>query len=77
VAGRTLGRREVEETDVPADQLAALDATFLELEEDVEGALMHIGAALLLDPLPGVEVLWGRPASRCGHSAWGWWPMRS
>jgi diacylglycerol O-acyltransferase / wax synthase len=38
---------------VPADQLTALDATFLELEEDDDGALMHIGAALLFDPLPG------------------------
>jgi hypothetical protein len=38
---------------VPADQLTALDATFLELEEGDEGALMHIGAAPLFDPLPG------------------------
>ncbi|HVP02079.1 MAG TPA: wax ester/triacylglycerol synthase family O-acyltransferase [Solirubrobacteraceae bacterium] len=38
---------------MPADQLTALDATFLELEEDDEGALMHIGAALVFDPLPG------------------------
>ncbi|MEO8966801.1 MAG: wax ester/triacylglycerol synthase family O-acyltransferase [Solirubrobacteraceae bacterium] len=35
------------------DQLTALDATFLELEEIDDGALMHIGAALLFDPLPG------------------------
>jgi WS/DGAT/MGAT family acyltransferase len=38
---------------VPADQLTALDATFLELEQDDDGALMHIGAALVFDPLPG------------------------
>jgi diacylglycerol O-acyltransferase len=37
------------------DQLTALDATFLELEEIDDSALMHIGAALLFDPLPGNE----------------------
>ena len=36
-----------------ADHLTALDATFLELEQDDDGALMHIGAALVFDPLPG------------------------
>ena len=35
------------------DQLTALDASFLELEEADDGALMHIGAALVFDPLPG------------------------
>ena len=35
------------------DQLTALDATFLELEEADDGALMHIGAALVFDPIPG------------------------
>jgi diacylglycerol O-acyltransferase len=35
------------------DQLTALDATFLELEQADDSALMHIGAALLFDPLPG------------------------
>jgi diacylglycerol O-acyltransferase / wax synthase len=35
------------------DQLTALDATFLELEEADDSALMHIGGALLFDPLPG------------------------
>lgn len=35
------------------DQLTALDAAFLELEEADDGALMHIGAALVFDPLPG------------------------
>jgi diacylglycerol O-acyltransferase / wax synthase len=34
------------------DQLTALDATFLELEEADDGALMHIGAALVFEPLP-------------------------
>ena len=36
-----------------ADHLTALDATFLELEQDDDSALMHIGAALVFDPLPG------------------------
>jgi len=35
------------------DQLTALDASFLELEQADDGALMHIGAALVFDPLPG------------------------
>ena len=35
------------------DQLTALDATFLELEQADDGALMHIGGALVFDPLPG------------------------
>jgi diacylglycerol O-acyltransferase len=35
------------------DQLTALDATFLELEQADDSALMHIGAALVFDPLPG------------------------
>jgi WS/DGAT/MGAT family acyltransferase len=38
---------------VPADQLTALDATFLELEQADDSALMHIGGALVFDPLPG------------------------
>jgi diacylglycerol O-acyltransferase len=37
----------------PNDQLTALDATFLELEEADDSALMHIGAALVFDRLPG------------------------
>jgi diacylglycerol O-acyltransferase / wax synthase len=37
------------------DQLTALDATFLELEQADDGAVMHIGAALLFAPLPGRE----------------------
>ena len=37
------------------DQLTALDATFLELEQADESALMHIGAALVFDALPGGE----------------------
>ena len=39
------------------DQLTALDATFLELEQ-ADDSLMHIGGALVFDPLPGGE----RPA---------------
>src|SRR5690242_5065936 len=35
------------------DQLTALDAAFLELEQADDGALMHIGAALVFDPRPG------------------------
>jgi diacylglycerol O-acyltransferase len=35
------------------DQLTALDATFLELEQADDSALMHIGAALVFDALPG------------------------
>lgn len=34
------------------DHLSALDATFLELEQADETAHMHIGAALVFDPLP-------------------------
>ena len=34
-------------------QLTALDATFLELEQADDGALMHIGAAFVFGPLPG------------------------
>jgi diacylglycerol O-acyltransferase / wax synthase len=34
------------------DQLTALDATFLELEQADDSALMHIGGALVFDPLP-------------------------
>ena len=36
-----------------ADQLNALDATFLELEEADQGAHMHIGGVMVFDPLPG------------------------
>ena len=35
------------------DQLTALDAAFLELEQADDSVLMHIGAALVFDPLPG------------------------
>jgi diacylglycerol O-acyltransferase len=35
------------------DQLTALDATFLELEQSDDSAVMHIGGALVFDPLPG------------------------
>ena len=35
------------------DRLTALDATFLELEEADETAHMHVGAAMIFDPLPG------------------------
>lgn len=41
------------------DQLTALDATFLELEQMDEGATMHIGGIMVFDPLPkgGVPTL--------------------
>jgi diacylglycerol O-acyltransferase / wax synthase len=35
------------------DTLTALDATFLELEQQDEGALMSIGGVMVFDPLPG------------------------
>lgn len=35
-----------------ADQLSALDATFLELEQLDEGGTMHIGGVMVFDPLP-------------------------
>jgi diacylglycerol O-acyltransferase len=37
------------------DQLTALDATFLELEQADDSALMHIGGALLFAPLRGSQ----------------------
>ncbi|HET7051200.1 MAG TPA: wax ester/triacylglycerol synthase family O-acyltransferase [Solirubrobacteraceae bacterium] len=36
-----------------SDTLTALDATFLELEQHDEGALMSIGAVSVFDPVPG------------------------
>jgi hypothetical protein len=47
---------------VPADQLTAL-ATFLELEQDDDSALMHIGGALVFGPLDAWTA-----AVRCGRS---------
>ena len=38
---------------MPADQLTALDATFLELEEADASAHMHIGGVMIFEPLPG------------------------
>lgn len=35
------------------ERLSALDATFLELEEQNEGALMSIGGVMVFEPLPG------------------------
>ena len=35
------------------DTLTALDATFLELEQSDEGALMAIGGVSVFDPVPG------------------------
>jgi diacylglycerol O-acyltransferase len=42
-----------EMTATATTQLTALDATFLELEEADDSALMHIGGALVFEPLPG------------------------
>jgi diacylglycerol O-acyltransferase len=39
-----------------ADTLTALDATFLELEQDNDGALMSIGGVMVFDPLPSGRV---------------------
>ena len=39
-----------------SDSLTALDATFLELEQQDEGALMHIGGVSVFDPVPGEGV---------------------
>ncbi len=39
--------------DDVSDHVTPLDAIFLELEEADEGSHMHIGAALIFDPLPG------------------------
>jgi WS/DGAT/MGAT family acyltransferase len=46
------------------DTLTALDATFLELEQQDEGALMSIGGVMVFDPVPG-----GGPAidDVCAH----------
>ncbi len=51
------------------DSLTALDATFLELEQQDEGALMGIGGVSVFDPMPGggaptVEELCANLASR-------------
>jgi diacylglycerol O-acyltransferase len=45
--------RTDEMTATATNQLTALDATFLELEEADDSALMHIGGALIFEPLPG------------------------
>ncbi len=55
-----------------ADALTALDATFLELEQQDEGALMHIGGVMVFDPLPGggtptVEEMSAELAGRLGQ----------
>lgn len=52
-----------------SDVLTALDATFLELEQQTEGALMSIGGVSVFDPLPdggipSVEEVWANLAAR-------------
>jgi diacylglycerol O-acyltransferase len=52
-----------------SDVLSALDATFLELEQQNEGALMSIGGVLVFDPLPdggtpSVEEVWADLAEK-------------
>ena len=54
------------------DTLTALDATFLELEQHDEGALMSIGGAMVFDPpraggRPGLKVVRSRLADRLEH----------
>ena len=46
------------------DTLTALDATFLELEQQDEGALMSIGGVMVFDPVPGGGAPDGRGAVR-------------
>src|SRR6476661_1938249 len=53
------------------EQLSMLDTMFLELEQFDESAHMHIGAALIFEPVPGggtptLEALRDRMASRIG-----------
>jgi WS/DGAT/MGAT family acyltransferase len=53
------------------EQLSMLDTMFLELEQEDPSAHMHIGAALLFDPLPGggtpdIEALREHVAARMG-----------
>ena len=57
-----------------SEQLNALDATFLELEEADQGAHMHIGGVMVFEPETGrtgaVGVGGGRPAgARAGAAA--------
>ena len=47
------------------EQLTALDATFLELEEADQSAHMHIGGVMVLEPQPdGVPPLLGTSETR-------------
>jgi len=48
-----LAIRARREAEAVAEQLSMLDTMFLELEQVDETAHMHIGAALIFDPLPG------------------------
>ena len=55
-AARTVALEAIRGAAMPGnDQLTALDAAFLELEQADDGALMHIGAALVFDPLPDCD----------------------
>jgi hypothetical protein len=57
-----------------SDRLTALDATFLELEQSDDSALMHIGAALVFDALAGGAMpAIGLSAPRTGGLAWPCW----
>jgi hypothetical protein len=47
-----------------SEQLTALDATFLELEQADESAHMHIGAIMLFDPKPDGGSSWMPSAPR-------------
>ncbi len=54
-----------------AERLTALDATFLELEDLDDGALMSIGGAMVFEPLPdggvpSLEELRARVSARLG-----------
>ena len=52
------------------DQLTALDATFLELEQADDSALMHIGSAMLFEPLPGGGHRRSRTCASICNSDW-------
>jgi hypothetical protein len=51
------------------DTLTALDATFLELEEHGEGALMHTGGVMVFDALPdGGSCVTGSPIGQAAQA---------
>lgn len=51
--GTTIGSMHLPGRSDDAERLSTLDAAFLEMEDAVPGAHMHLGAVLLLGPVPG------------------------